>query len=199
MCRSRCGCVSIVRDGQLVAVEPDPGHPTGAAICAKGRAVPELVYAPDRVLYPMVRTRPKGASDPGWRRVSWDEALDRVADGLRGIAAQHGPESVAYALTTGSGTSISDGAMFADRLMRAFGSPNNIYGTEICNWHKDEAFKFTFGAGVSSPDFAAPVALSCGATTPTSLSFFTGQSHSQISSKRGQAYRDRPASGRPGR
>ena len=135
-------------------MEPDPGHPTGAAICAKGRAVPELVYAPDRVLYPMVRIGPKGASDPGWRRVSWDEALDRVADGLRGIAAQHGPESVAYALTTGSGTSISDGAMFADRLMRAFGSPNNIYGTEICNWHKDEAFKFTFGAGVNSPDFA---------------------------------------------
>ena len=43
--------------------------------------------------------------------------------------------------------------MFIDRLMREFGSPNNIYGTEICNWHKDEAFKYTFGAGVSSPDF----------------------------------------------
>ena len=153
MCRSRCGCVSVVRDGRLVAVEPDPEHPTGAAICAKGRAVPELVYAEDRVLYPMVRTRPKGDPDPGWQRVSWDEALTRVAAELNRLRAQHGSESVAYACTTGSGTSVSDGSMFIDRLMRAFGSPNNVYGTEICNWHKDEAFKYTFGAGVSSPDF----------------------------------------------
>ena len=35
----------------------------------QGRAVPELVYAEDRVLYPMVRTRPKGDPDPGWQRV----------------------------------------------------------------------------------------------------------------------------------
>ena len=165
MCRSRCGCVSVVRDGRLVAVEPD-GASDRAAICAKGRAVPELVYAEDRVLYPMVRTRPKGDPDPGWQRVSWDEALTRVAAELNRLRAQHGSESVAYACTTGSGTSVSDGSMFIDRLMRAFGSPNNVYGTEICNWHKDEAFKYTFGAGVSSPDFER-TASSCGATIRT--------------------------------
>ena len=154
MCRSRCGCVSVVREGRLIAVEPDATHPTGAAICAKGRAVPELVYAHDRVLHPLVRTRPKGDPDPGWKRVSWDEALDRTAEGMRRIASETGTESVAYACTTGSGTSVSDGSMFIDRLMRAFGSPNNVYGTEICNWHKDEAFKYTFGTGVCSPDFA---------------------------------------------
>ena len=41
LCRSRCGCVSVVEDGRLVAVEPDPSHPTGANLCVKGRAAPE--------------------------------------------------------------------------------------------------------------------------------------------------------------
>ena len=153
MCRSRCGCISNVRDGRLIAVEPDPSHPTGAAICAKGRAVPEMVYSDDRVLHPMRRTRPKGDPDPGWQRISWDQALDQTASAMQRIAREQGPESVAFSLTTPSGTSISDGVAFVERLMRAFGSPNNVYGTEICNWHKDEAFKFTFGAGIGSPDF----------------------------------------------
>jgi len=153
LCRSRCGCVSTVRDGRLVAVEPDPGHPTGKAICAKGRAAPELVYSPDRVLRPMRRTRAKGDPDPGWQQVSWDEALDLTATALRRLARESGPESVAFAPTTPSGTSLSDGLAFVERLMRAFGSPNDCYSTEICNWHKDEAFKLTFGAGIGSPDF----------------------------------------------
>jgi anaerobic selenocysteine-containing dehydrogenase len=76
LCRSRCGCVSVVDDGRLVAVEPDPAHPTGASLCVKGRAAPELVYAPDRLLYPMRRTRPKSDADAGWERISWNAALD---------------------------------------------------------------------------------------------------------------------------
>jgi anaerobic selenocysteine-containing dehydrogenase len=153
MCRSRCGCISVVRDGRLIAVEPDPGHPTGAAICAKGRAVPEMVYSDARVLHPMRRTRAKDDNDAGWERISWDDALDITAGNMRRIAEETGPESVAFSITTGSGTSISDALPFLDRLMNAFGSPTNCYGTEICNWHKDEAFKFTFGAPLGSPDY----------------------------------------------
>ena len=153
MCRSRCGCISVVKNGRLLAVEPDPAHPTGAAICAKGRAAPEMVYSNARVLHPLRRTAPKSDGDPGWERISWDAALDITAEHMRRIADEAGPESVAFSITTGSGTSISDSLPFLDRLMRAFGSPTNCYGTEICNWHKDEAFKFTFGAGIGSPDF----------------------------------------------
>jgi len=153
MCRSRCGCISTVRDGRLVAVAPDPAHPTGRAICAKGRAAPELVYSADRVLYPMRRTRPKGAANPGWQRIGWDEALTLTANAMQRFAQQSGPQSLAFALTTPSGTSLSDGIAFVERLMRAYGSPNNCYSTEICNWHKDVAFEYTFGAGIGSPDF----------------------------------------------
>jgi anaerobic selenocysteine-containing dehydrogenase len=153
LCRSRCGCVSVVEDGRLVAVEPDPSHPTGQALCAKGRAAPELVHHPDRLLHPLRRTRPKGDPDPGWEPIGWDEALDQVAGRLRTVAAAHGPEAVAFAVTSPSGTAISDAAPWIDRLVNAFGSPNTCYGTEVCNWHKDHATRYTWGAGIASPDF----------------------------------------------
>src|ERR1041385_1913453 len=95
LCVSRCGCEAIVEDGRLVAIEPDPMHPTGKALCAKGRASTALVEAPDRLLYPLRRTRPKGDPDPGWRRISWDEEMDMTAARPRTIAEQSGPDSAA--------------------------------------------------------------------------------------------------------
>lgn len=145
--------MSVVENGRLVAVEPDPGHPTGAAICAKARAAPELVHSSERLLYPMKRTAPKGAADPGWERIGWDDALDMVATKLKDIAEAAGPEAVAFSVTTPSGTAMSDGIQWVERLIRAFGSPNTVYGTEICNWHKDHATAYTFGAGVGAPDY----------------------------------------------
>ena len=153
LCRSRCGCISVVRDGRLVKVERDPSHPTGRALCAKGQAAPEQVESPDRLLYPMKRTRAKGDPDPGWVRISWDEALDTVAREMRRLAAESGPESVAFAITTPSGTAMSDSIQWVERLMHAFGSPNNCYGTEICNWHKDVATAYTWGTGIGAPDW----------------------------------------------
>ena len=153
LCRSRCGCVSVVHGGRLVAVEPDPEHPTGQALCAKGRAAPELVYSPDRLMHPMKRTKPKGAVDPGWERITWDEALRTVAERLDVIRQERGPEAVAFSVTTPSGTAMSDAIQWVERLIRGFGSPNTVYGTEICNWHKDHATAFTFGVGVGAPDY----------------------------------------------
>ena len=98
LCVSRCGSIAVIENGRFVALEPDPSHPTGKALCAKGRAAPELVYHPDRLLYPLKRTRPKGDPDPGWQRISWDEALDLTAARLRRIAEEHGPESVVFSV-----------------------------------------------------------------------------------------------------
>ncbi len=60
LCIARCGAVAVVDDGRFTRLEPDPAHPTGQALCAKGRAAPELVYHPERLTYPLRRTRPKG-------------------------------------------------------------------------------------------------------------------------------------------
>jgi anaerobic selenocysteine-containing dehydrogenase len=154
LCRSRCGCTARVEGDRLVEIVPDPTHPTGRALCAKGRASPDLIDHADRLRHPLKRTQPKTADDPGWQRISWDEALDTIAAQLKRIAGESGSEAVAFALTSPSGTGISDAVPWLDRLVRAFGSPNLVYGTEICNWHKDFAHRFTTGAGIGVPDLA---------------------------------------------
>ena len=153
LCKSRCGSTMVTRNGRLVAQEPLPGHPTGAALCVKGKAAPEIVYNEQRELYPLKRTRSKGDPDPGWARISWDEALDLTAAALDKIRRESGPEAVAFGWTTPSGTPISDDIRWVERFTNAFGSPNVAYGAEICNWHKDFAHAYTFGRSIASPDF----------------------------------------------
>jgi anaerobic selenocysteine-containing dehydrogenase len=153
-CRSRCGCIAVVEAGRLSAIEPDPGHPTGNKLCPKGRAAPELVHHPERLKTPLRRSAPKRARDPGWQPISWDEALDQIAGQMARIKEAHGAEQVAFSVTTPSGSHLQDSIAWVERLVRAFGSPNTIYATEICNWHKDYATRFTFGHDIGVPDFA---------------------------------------------
>ena len=153
LCKSRCGSIMVTREGRFVGQEPYPEHPTGKALCVKGLAASEIVYNNQRQLYPLKRTRPKGDADPGWQRISWEEALDRTASQLDRIRSEAGPEAVAFGLTTPSGTPISDNLKWIERFINAFGSPNIAYGTEICNWHKDHAHAYTFGRAIASPDF----------------------------------------------
>jgi anaerobic selenocysteine-containing dehydrogenase len=111
LCKSRCGSIMVTRDGKLIAQEPNPEHPTGKSLCVKGRAAPEIVYNDDRLLYPMMRTNPKGSEDPGWKRIGWDEALDRTAAELSRIRDSHRAESVVISLATPSATGISDDSL----------------------------------------------------------------------------------------
>jgi len=148
LCVSRCGAIAVVEDGRFTALEPDPSHPTGKALCAKGRAGPELVYHPERLLYPMRRTRSKGDPDPGWRRISWDEALDLAAAELRRLAGEHGPESVAFTMASPSTSASVDSTVWVERLMNAYGSPNLSVSMELCGWGRYLATVYTFGASV---------------------------------------------------
>lgn len=153
-CRSRCGCTAVVEQGRLLRIEALPSHPTGAKLCPKGRASPELVHHPDRLTRPLRRVTPRGEAPARWEPVSWDAALDEIAGHMARIRDDHGPEQVAFSVTTPSGTHISDSISWIERFIRAYGSPNTIYGTEICNWHKDFASRFTYGWDIGIPDFA---------------------------------------------
>jgi anaerobic selenocysteine-containing dehydrogenase len=137
-----------VEEGRFVRLDPDPSHPTGQALCAKGRAGPELVYHRDRLKYPLKRTRPKGDPDPGWRRIGWDEALELTASRLRELAAESGPESVAFSLVSPSTSASDDSMAWVERLMRTFGSPNLVVAMELCGWGRYFATGYTFGAPV---------------------------------------------------
>jgi anaerobic selenocysteine-containing dehydrogenase len=148
MCVSRCGATATVVDGRLTALGPDPAHPTGRAVCVKGKAAPRVLEHPDRLLHPLRRTSPKGARDPGWERIGWDEALDTIASKLREIAGESGPEAVVFGSASPSTSALSDSVDWITRLRRAFGSPNFTCSMELCGWGRYLASTYTFGAPV---------------------------------------------------
>ena len=159
LCIARCGAIATVVDGLFTRLDPDPSHPTGAALCAKGRAGPDLVYSKDRLTKPLRRTRPKGTADPGWVEISWDEALNATAAALRRIAAEHGPHAVAFSQSSPSTTTIGDSAPFVRRLMNAFGTPNMVWALDMCGWGRGFATRYAFGhATVSTGGSAGAMA-----------------------------------------
>ena len=152
LCWSSCGCISVVENGRLTKVIPDRSHPTGQALCGKGQAAPELIYSKSRVRFPLKRTQPKGSPDPGWVRISWDEALDTTAANLKRIADENGSESVAFSITTSAGTAMQDGYPWVERLRQAFGTPNAIASIENCDFSKDFVYPHTFGVPMPMSD-----------------------------------------------
>ncbi|UCC58261.1 MAG: molybdopterin-dependent oxidoreductase, partial [Candidatus Bathyarchaeum sp.] len=84
-CAGGCGLTVTTLGGELVEVEGDIEHPINrGALCSKPAALPQYVTE-RRVLYPMKRTNPKKGKDedPGWVRITWDEAYDTIANKVR--------------------------------------------------------------------------------------------------------------------
>ncbi|MGE5216892.1 MAG: molybdopterin-containing oxidoreductase family protein [Chloroflexota bacterium] len=154
LCTAHCATVATVENGRVTRLDPDHDHPNGGVMCLKGKAAPELVYNPDRLDYPLKRTRPKGDADPGWQRVSWEEALDDIAQRILEIRQRDGAKAIALAKGTRSGTSVDDAERWLGRLLYLIGSPNWVSTTHVCNWHKDTGFSYTFGANLPTPDLA---------------------------------------------
>ena len=152
MCTSRCGVLATVQDGVLTQVNADPDHPNGC-ICVKGTAAPEIVYSPDRLQYPMVRTRPKGDPNPGWVRVTWEQALNLAALRLNDIKDNYGSEAVVFSRATTAGSAAIDYDGWLQRLANAFGSPNFLTSNHICTWNRRVGSKYTYGVGMPLPDF----------------------------------------------
>ena len=152
MSKSRCGVIATVENGKFVRLESDPNHPN-RGICIKGQSAHELVYDPLRLTHPMRRTRPKNDEDPGWARVSWDEALGEITDRLKALKVGYGPESVFFYRGAAGGSSSRDYEAFMIRFASVFGSPNTASTGHICNWHKDSGSLYTYGGGIPAPDF----------------------------------------------
>jgi len=97
-CPDACGILVTVEDGRATRVQGDPAHPvTRGFLCAKVTKYLDRVYSPERLLYPMRRTAPKGqgngdASD--FTRISWDDALDEIAARFKKVSDEFGPESI---------------------------------------------------------------------------------------------------------
>ncbi len=109
-----------VEDGRAVAVAGDPDHPiTVGFLCGKVSNYLERVYSEERILHPLVRAGAKG--DGRFERVSWDEALDRVAGGLARAREEFGGESILPYSYMGTQGLIQSNVMSA-RVMNALGA-----------------------------------------------------------------------------
>lgn len=154
LCSVVCPSVITVEGDRVMSLEPDKEHPLGGAVCAKGRAAPEIRDHSDRANHPMRRTRPKGDPDPGWVRCTWDEALDLIGAKLLQVRAESGAHSVAFSKGTGGATGLRENEMWLARLVNCFGSPNVISTTHLCQWPRDTAVpRYTYGSvGFPYPD-----------------------------------------------
>jgi anaerobic selenocysteine-containing dehydrogenase len=121
-CHGGCGVIAHVLNGKVIKVEGDPDSPIShGSLCSKGLAITQLAYHPDRILYPMKKT------GKGWERISWDEALDTVADKFKDIKAKYGAE----AIVIGQGTGRDFESHFS-RFGNLLGTPNMITAGHMC-------------------------------------------------------------------
>lgn len=141
-----CGLKGTVVDGKLVRVEGNDQH-SKPKPCLKGLTSVQNVYDPNRLLYPVKRTNPKKGigEDPGWERISWDEALETIAAKFNEVKETYG----APAVTFNSGDPKEHLPMFC-RLGALFGTPNVSWGGAQCAFAEAMAGILDFGASVSS-------------------------------------------------
>lgn len=137
ICPAGCFITARFENGRLVQVESQADHPLGM-ICRIGRHSPEIVHDPDRLLYPLRRTGPKGSH--AFERISWDQAFETIVERFQHIKEHHGPEAVA--IYTGRGSfdmALCDIFQPADTVVSSassvlfpFGSPNTLGVGALC-------------------------------------------------------------------
>jgi anaerobic selenocysteine-containing dehydrogenase len=102
-CPDACSLLVEVEDGRATRLRGNPDHPvTRGFLCGKVAQYLEREYSPQRLLYPQKRIGEKG--EGRFARISWDEALDTIAERLSSVAREHGPEAIlpySYAGTMG--------------------------------------------------------------------------------------------------
>ncbi len=138
MCSVRCPIQVTVENGQVKWIQGNP-HVQGidGSLCPRGSAGLALLNDSERLQSPMIQTGPRGSG--GWRRASWDEALDFVANKLKGIVDTHGGRSVVFGERTNLGTHVSK------TFMRAIGSPNHFTHDALCKGSVNTACRSLFG------------------------------------------------------
>jgi anaerobic selenocysteine-containing dehydrogenase len=137
VCPAGCGVNIHLLDGHIERLTPLRDHPLGF-VCPRGARAAEIVYSPERNLYPQRRTGARGEGK--FERISWDQAYDMLVGGLRDIAARYGPEATAIYTGRGNfefglceaygpaGTSETS----ANAVLFPFGSPNATGVGALC-------------------------------------------------------------------
>ncbi len=142
-----CGILARRVNGRVVKLEGHPAHPRNrGTLCPKGVAQITVLYDPNRVKAPLIRTNEKGV--PGrWRQVSWDEALSLVAEKIKEVRARN-PKLILWQKGRSKQKAIYD-----DAFVKALGATKVGHGT-YCSDAGYRAAEYTIGPhGNAHPDF----------------------------------------------
>ena len=133
-CGVGCGVLARRKDG-TVTITGDADHPANAGrLCSKGSALAETLSLDDRLLHPMI---------DGFQ-VSWDMALDQVANRFSATIAEHGPDAVAFYV---SGQLLTEDYYVANKLMKGFiGSANIDTNSRLCMASSVAGHRRAFGS-----------------------------------------------------
>ncbi len=119
-CPDSCSLSVTVQHGKVINLDGSSKNPvTEGFICAKVRKFDQLVYGPDRLLYPAVRNGRKG--DGKFKRVPWDQALELVAEKMRDAKATAGGASI-LPFSYGGSNGLLTQDNFDAQLWRRFGT-----------------------------------------------------------------------------
>ncbi|MDR0649146.1 MAG: molybdopterin-dependent oxidoreductase [Synergistaceae bacterium] len=144
---TQCGLDVYLKDARIIKIEGSAEHPFNkGAICPKGAAGRQYVYHENRIKTPLRRVGPRGSGT--FEPISWDEALDSIAEGCMTAKSGYGPESVIF--FSGYTKYFRP---YLRRLARSFGSPNYCTESSTCFMATAMAQKLVFGAP-GGPDMA---------------------------------------------
>jgi anaerobic selenocysteine-containing dehydrogenase len=139
ICRAECGMIAHVERGRVVRVEGDRDDQwSRGRLCVKGRNAPQILYAENRLLHPVIREGKNGAL----QRASWDEAIGFIAGKMEMMKERYGPEALVF--YHGTTARILDEAVLR-RLAKLYGTPNVTGTWSVCVGPKMLAYSNTFG------------------------------------------------------
>lgn len=139
LCYHSCGTVVTVEDGRATKVEGLKSHPLNKGeLCPKGEAALEHIYSPERLKHPLKRVNGR------FEKISWDQALDEIADKLLQLKAAYGPQ-VLGVFSGSIGVENLEMAGLTQRFKAAFGSPNFFSVESVCYRMRIRTRQITFG------------------------------------------------------
>ncbi len=125
MCTGRCSLMVEVENGRVKHVWGNPHVHGGQWLCPRGAASKALLYDTERPQYPMMRDGERGSGK--WKRATWDEAFDYIAERLKAIKEKHGAKSIILSDRGGPMTE------FERTFLAAIGSPNYFNHHATCS------------------------------------------------------------------
>ncbi len=140
-CGVGCGLLAEIRKGSVAKIKGDPDHPSSLGdLCLKAVYLPETLATSDRLLYPQIRRCQEGP----FTRVSWDAAIKFLAQRVRAIIDEHGPDSVAF---YGSGQLTTEEYYVGNKLAKGFLGTNNFdTNSRLCMASAASGYKASFGS-----------------------------------------------------